>query len=451
MRLLKWAGWTALVTALLCGPTVWNLRGIPHVPTPPQAEEFANATVLEEDNAARLYEQAFDRFVPRSDEMKEQIDDLSNAIDAAIDWKHAEPLLKTWLDENTDALNLWREGTERPEFLTKWHQQGLAFSVAVQPSLDIVRLAHLKSFQQLSLGKVDESLKWQCATFRFTSHLPSGGTTLDHTMSHGSHWTACWRLVLWASNPSVQAPHLVKAAAAVEAAFAESNKEERIICDYFSEQNSLAVLDEMRDSENDLINFRQDIGHRIRRAYLGEDLLAARLLNVQTARRLAAAQSPEKWRRTATEYLFYEPVDTTTHVKPTTKQFVAACNRLPFALNVLEKENWEVRYENSKKRLESRKAMLQAVLAAEIYRRDHGLYPASLQQCVANGYLATIPIDPQAAQPSAIGYRAEPDCQSATVWTVGPNGTDDNGDLDHKPAAGPPDYGYHLRPIDLHK
>jgi hypothetical protein len=64
-------------------------------------------------------------------------------------------------------------------------------------------------------------------------------------------------------------------------------------------------------------------------------------------------------------------------------------------------------------------------IAAERYRKDHGAWPAALADLVP-AYLGAVPIDPFDGQP--LRYRKLAD--GVVIYSVGPDGTDDQGTLD---------------------
>ena len=66
------------------------------------------------------------------------------------------------------------------------------------------------------------------------------------------------------------------------------------------------------------------------------------------------------------------------------------------------------------------------LLAAELYKRERGKYPGSLSELVPE-YLAELPADPFARDGRALRYRL--DAGGPTVWSVGENGKDEEGEV----------------------
>jgi hypothetical protein len=69
-----------------------------------------------------------------------------------------------------------------------------------------------------------------------------------------------------------------------------------------------------------------------------------------------------------------------------------------------------------------------AAVAAERYRRQHGRWPAAQAQLVQAGLLRAALVDPYDAQP----LRLRPLADGIVIYSVGPDGIDDNGKIDRK-------------------
>jgi hypothetical protein len=80
-------------------------------------------------------------------------------------------------------------------------------------------------------------------------------------------------------------------------------------------------------------------------------------------------------------------------------------------------------------RQEAREALLEMLLAAQLYYRDHGEFPESAEQLVGE-CLDALPIDPFGAG-GPLHYRREAHrAEGATIWSIGPDGHDDEGKID---------------------
>ena len=70
-------------------------------------------------------------------------------------------------------------------------------------------------------------------------------------------------------------------------------------------------------------------------------------------------------------------------------------------------------------------ALFELVLVLQIHRREHGTFPAQLEDLVP-GYLDAVPVDPCDPKALPVRYRLD-DPDQATLWSVGGNDVDDNG------------------------
>jgi len=77
-------------------------------------------------------------------------------------------------------------------------------------------------------------------------------------------------------------------------------------------------------------------------------------------------------------------------------------------------------------REQARQAALEIVLATQIYRREKGEFPEQAEDLL-DGILDELPADPFGKAGEAMRYRR--DREGFTVWSIGPNETDDGGDF----------------------
>jgi hypothetical protein len=100
---------------------------------------------------------------------------------------------------------------------------------------------------------------------------------------------------------------------------------------------------------------------------------------------------------------------------------------------------------------ETKRAGLLLALALQLHYREHGFFPASLEDLVKNRYLKSIPVDPF-GKGEPFRYRREPGTHgAAVVWSVWLDGIDQGG-IDMQPDG--PDFvldgiDQRIRPLDV--
>jgi hypothetical protein len=84
--------------------------------------------------------------------------------------------------------------------------------------------------------------------------------------------------------------------------------------------------------------------------------------------------------------------------------------------------------DEARRRDNARLATLTSLFAVQEYQRIHGHFPDTLDLLVPS-ILDEIPLDPCDVGGAAVNYRRDADC-TAFVWSIGPNGIDDQGTFD---------------------
>ena len=92
----------------------------------------------------------------------------------------------------------------------------------------------------------------------------------------------------------------------------------------------------------------------------------------------------------------------------------------------------------------SRQSQLVVVLAAQLFYRDHGRFPNASAEFL-DGYLSKWPIDPHSEEETPMHYRFDAKTGDAIIWSVGPNGINDGGNIDAHWEAEDFDHGVTIR------
>jgi hypothetical protein len=206
---IRWIGrsrrriWIAVLVllAILASPLLWwatQLMTLPDIGDPFDVTAFKAMKIPDERNAFVIYREAEAVLKPWKPDARSQ----GNArIDMTARWSKADPLLRQWAEENRRALDLFRQGAERPDALdlvpptdaTYWqHPLSLQY---------LHWLALLEASRLEEQGDMAGAWGWYRDDLRAALHL----------MMHGSafRWMAAqqWqhvlrdRLTIWAADP----------------------------------------------------------------------------------------------------------------------------------------------------------------------------------------------------------------------------------------------------------
>jgi len=144
---------------LILGLSIWRVRDVSDLPDVGDPFDVAEAqrplVVAEEDNAFILYEEA-------EAKLGKPPEQLQRAEFSALLWARMGPEVRSYLEQNRPALELWRSGTDRPDAL--YCQPGTAsFNTSRRPVWDLwplCKLALLEGDRLEAAGKLSEAWPW---------------------------------------------------------------------------------------------------------------------------------------------------------------------------------------------------------------------------------------------------------------------------------------------------
>jgi hypothetical protein len=105
-----------VLLALMAGPPLWwsiQLVGLPDIGEPFDGAAFRALTIPADRNAFVLYGQAAARLEP----LEQSATSKDKPIDLLVRWSKALPEVRRWVEANREALDLYRQGAERPDAL----------------------------------------------------------------------------------------------------------------------------------------------------------------------------------------------------------------------------------------------------------------------------------------------------------------------------------------------
>jgi hypothetical protein len=394
-----------------------SLNGLPDIGEPFDVAAFRGLRVPDDQNAFA--------FLRRADKMLTPWPELPRAMGlsaATVPWSKADPKLRTWVEVNHPALEMFQQGAELTD----------AAVPAGDPSFDVrpfslILLALLEGSKRQESG--DSAGAWDCyrAILRMTAHVGGRGS-LDQRFCVNFVLSRGWlqqRLATWAADPRMTIPQL-------KSVLDEVNKiEPKPDGDSFILKSTYTELAEFIKRPMGLRDQQQIEGEWTVR--LGDMQLSADFIETTEASRRFLLREPERSRRVVrllwanwladaetreprprkpavlAQLRAIKPISLALY--PVSPDAPAGARALPprevaswlvstrdAKLRILGMNNWM----NSRwppDRLAYRKAHRELIimLATGIYRRERGSLPPS-DEALVGTYLNSLPDDGSAVQ-----------------------------------------------------
>jgi hypothetical protein len=190
---------SAVVVSAMWSWGTRSLDGLPDVGDPfDVAAARRSVEFAESDNAYVLYAEAKDLLsrVPPS---------VSQIDFAKLSWSTAGPEARAFLEQNREALEVWRRGTERPDAL--YNQPGrLAMDTLlpiVQEIQTFAKLAALEGSRLDEKGAMNEAWNWYRAILRSSRHVGKRGVIIERMVGASIHRMALPRILRWGADSRV--------------------------------------------------------------------------------------------------------------------------------------------------------------------------------------------------------------------------------------------------------
>jgi hypothetical protein len=207
--------------ALITGISVWRMRNADELPDVGDPFDVALALrpveIPDRDNAYAAYAEAR---IALSNAPTEFWDAYWKTQTDNLIWSKAKPAVRLFLEKNRYALEIWREGSERPDAL--YHQPSeLAFDTTL-PLLQEVFLhsgmAALEGSRLEEQWKMAEAWAWYRAMLRSSRLVGRHGALVERRYGAHMHELAARCILRWAADPRVNVGMLRRALDDVSAA-----------------------------------------------------------------------------------------------------------------------------------------------------------------------------------------------------------------------------------------
>ena len=391
-------------------PLWWTLQlvGLPDIGEPFDVEAFCSFRIPDDRNACVLYREAAGRLRPlvASSKTHEQ------EINLHAPWSQTDPAARRWVEDNREAMDLFRRGTERPDALEP------ELASAAEPSWNPI--PSFRSFQSLALleasrleqrGDMAGAWVWYCAAMRSAYHLGLRGSIIMRLVAQQRYAELRRRLAPWVED-SRTTPDLIRRAI-----------DDTVACGTFSPSESYSLKAEYHYLEDELTRpsnpGRQLLIGRLAavlrshsyqldpdqvgaladawRWWRREPERSRRVLRLAIANRLACDDLPSD-RRPARDPDVSGPFDL---YAPGLEAPARARALSPAALDRWLQtstdaqellRSWDSIVRPLRVRERANHRALVTMLADELYRRDHGAYPPT-DEALVGPYLKKLPDD----------------------------------------------------------
>jgi len=378
-----------------------SLSGLPDIGDPFDVAAFADARVADDDNAFVLYRQAVAKLEKERD------------LTGNYDWATATESMRLWLAANAEPLRLWRRGTERPDALDI-PPRAMTFATlfpVIQELRTLGRLARLEGSRLEAEGDLSGALGWYVAILRSGKHCGRRGFIIERLVGISLTTVASARIDRWATDPRVDAVLLRRALAGAIAAEAMTPPSSDMLkCEYVSFLNSLddpalmesALLANSAPGPRIAPGLRKSLD-AARRVLRREPERSRRVLRLVFANWLAYCDLPPDRRPPAVvpnppagqdpELSLLNDLFALDATAPAAARALPPADLARWHRTTLYTSAALPDFKPARKAIDRERttgANLLIRIANEIHRRDHGDYPATVEELVGP-YLKALP------------------------------------------------------------
>jgi hypothetical protein len=409
--------WTAalVLLAMIATPVIWwsmQLLGLPDIGEPFDVQAFRSFRIPDDRNAFVLYREAAKRLKPLDPKFKWS--PLNFPQDPS--WPKSIADARRWVDENREAMDLYRQGTERPDALDSVAPTDPEWWKMTEALKSFDMLAQFEAGRLEQEGDMAGAWGWYRAALRATYHMSLRGAADRRMYAQLWHRELRFRLTEWAADRRTTSAMIRHAL------------DEVVACGAFTPSETYTIQAEYLQLE-DWLNGPFAPGRQVPLQWLSRFFKTYRPSHDQMQAMADAwrfwRREPERSRRAIrlmfANWLAYEALPVDRRPAPDgnvfgTYEFYAFGPEVPYQGRALAPKAL-VRWLNttidapatldwwkmargffiSRSGLETLGSKAQAghrelviLLATELYRRDHGTNPPS-EQALVGPYLESLP------------------------------------------------------------
>jgi hypothetical protein len=395
----------AMIAAL---PLWWSIQllGLPDIGEPFDLEAFRSFRIPDDRNAFVLYRQAAAALKP----LKSLVRPTGVPANQPGPWPKDDAEARRWVEENREAMELYRRGTERPDALDLVPPNSPQSGEMLRTLRSFHVLAQLAAGSLEQQGDMAGAWDWYRTAFRATDRLGLHGVLTMRVVAQRWHAELQGRVVTWAADPRTT-PAMLRQALDDAIAFGAVIRSES-----YTLMAEYAQLEAMLDSPQNPSRYVPLMPLYRRISYLRYFVGREQMLALSDAWRFWRRE-PERSRRVLrlvfANWLAYDALPPERRPAPDPKlsgsyDFYAFGPEAPAgarALSPVALDRWLASTTDASEMLRgmsfqgihhlqerSNHRALVVLLARALYRRDHGADPPS-DQALVGPYLERLPND----------------------------------------------------------
>ncbi|MEI8018884.1 MAG: hypothetical protein WCH39_11850 [Schlesneria sp.] len=443
----------------------WFIAAVPDI-RPFDEDAFCKVDIPDEQNAFTFYRKAGHQaekiLAARTAGKRDMpIEYMVETMDEVVvnGWGAANDWLKAWCQDYRQPLEDWRKGTELSDAFYLSPRE-IEFKVDVTNQFPVLsqsrHFARLARFEGLRLeheGEFSGAMEWYMAIFRCGRHLTYHAFNLQRMTGSALHAAASASLARWAEDSHVTRDQLQTALREVRTAnrmtdpISSTFKAEYLLASHTLNQRGWLQSMEP-DYDDDVGNEPAETLTSIALWMFGEPQTTQRILRQILSNQLKeidkplSEQQPEAGLASTALFQPNQKLPGKPDQLDPVKLDQAVSRLMLTRIFVPSPQSFEQLTELAN-RDRARQAALEIGLAAQAHRREHGEFPEDSTSLLPT-YFDQWPVDPFSPTGQPMQYRRE-NATSATIWSVGTNSNDDNGEVSYSEQKPAKDVGIVLK------
>ena len=449
------------------GVRMYFLSLVPAIDVPFEVAEFIRVAddIPPEENGGENYRRANEMYRQELDQLQSQlgqagIDSMHNQICSR--WADADETTRSVVERLLPSLLEWRAGTEKqhgqvtPLAAREYVSMGLFLTIershqfqSVEGlSRKMVRLAVIEASRLEEEGDFEGAWRWYRTVYLNMGHLARRNALTPRLIGNALHFMMIDRVVEWAENPNVTPEQLRKARDDVRATVKEIGPmSDTLKAEYISFEVGLHRGGWPRDyvalpgTKEWQEFYVPAVGPLL--SIVGEPELTRRIYRHALANHLKEIDKPfhetSPQASAGQSLLFDRPHQFMEKDELSSAVMIAALNQSFVAQDIV----LLARFQDVVYRERALFQLIDVCLALQLYKREHGQYPETLDHLVPK-HLDSVPFDPLDPAGLPIRYRRE-QSDRAVLWSIGINHKDDDGDIGWPDQGGKGDLGWKLK------